>query len=43
MVRKWWWGQLGISAMGGCRCGVRAVEVSGVKGEGFFNRERERG
>lgn len=42
MVRKWWWGQLGISAMGGW-CGVRAVEVSGVKGERFFNRERERG
>jgi hypothetical protein len=39
--------------MGGCRCGVAAMEVSDVKGEGFFNvyiyiyrereRERERG
>jgi hypothetical protein len=34
--------------MGGCRCGVAAMEVSDVKGEGFFNvyiyiyRERER-
>lgn len=34
--------QLGISAMGGCRCGVAVMEVSGVKGEGFFNIYRER-